>query len=149
MTGVQTCALPILFADFSNHSAGITNCNHVGRQVFRDNTACTNNDLVANGNARQNNCTCSNPAIFPDVNRHIILINSFSEFRKNRMSSRCNNDTRCKHRIITNINMSVIDHCWVEIGIDIFPEVYMLSAEICMKRRFNITVFADFCKHLL
>ena len=101
----------VVFVNLSNHSAGIANCYHVGWQIFRDNTACTNDDLVANGNARQNNCTCSNPAIFPDVNRHIILIDSFSEFRKNWMSSRCNNHTRCKHRVIANINMSVIDHC--------------------------------------
>ena len=43
--------------------------------------------------------------------------------------------------------MRVIYACQIEVCINIFPEMNMAAAEIGVKRRFNITVFTDFCKH--
>ncbi|MNE43511.1 hypothetical protein D3C80_1376880 [compost metagenome] len=43
--------------------------------------------------------------------------------------------------------MRVIHHCQIEVRIYIFAEMDMLPAPVRMKRRFNVAVLADLCKH--
>ena len=137
-----------MFIHFAKYLTWHPDCHYIGRNVFCHHASCTNHNIISNRNSRHDNRHCSNPAILSYMNRRIILVPLTAQLWQNRMPCRSHCDIRTKHCIITHINMSVIDQCQIEIGINIFPKMYMSATKVRVKWRFNITALTDFRKHL-
>lgn len=71
----------ITFIDFAQNPTRIPNGNNIRGQIFCDNTSCPDNYIVPNRNPRYDYNPSTNPAIFTYVDRKIILIHFFPQFR--------------------------------------------------------------------
>ena len=137
-----------MFVDFTKYTTGVTHCYNIGRNIFCNHTSSTNHSIISNSYSRKNNNTSTKPTILSYMYRHIVLICLLAKFRQNGMSSCSKNHIWAKHGIIANIYMSIINSCKIEIRINTFTKMNMLSTPVCMEWRFNVTVLSNFCKHL-
>ena len=93
------------------YSARIADSHNAGRQIFCNNTSCTDNNIVADCNAGKYDSACAYPAVFSNMNGCVILICFIAKLRQNRMSGGSNSNIRAEHRIITYVNVRVINAC--------------------------------------
>ena len=64
------------------------------------------------------------------------------------MPSRCQHYVGAEERVVAYIDMGIIYHSKIEVGVNILAEMNMMSAPVGMKGRLYIAALADFCKHL-
>ena len=77
------------------------------------------------------------------------MIYLFPELRQNGMPRRGESHIRAEHGLIPHVNMGVVHHGQIEIGVNAIAPVAVPAAEIGVKGRLNIAVFPDFGKHFL
>ena len=65
------------------------------------------------------------------------------------MASRGNDDVRSDHGVVAHINMGVVHHRQIKVGIDVAAKVDMPSAPVGVEGRLNIAPLPDLRKHLL
>ena len=138
-----------MFADLAQNAAGNAHCDHIRRNILRHNAARADDGIVADRHAGHDEDTCAQPAVFPDVNRHIVLVNQLAQFRIDRMSRRGDHAVRAEHGVVADVNVRVIHESQVEIGVNILAEMDVMSAPVCVERRFDVAVVADFGEHIL
>ena len=138
----------VVVADFSHNSTRVAHCHYVCRDILCHHTACTDDGVFPYGDAGHNESPCPNPYIFANVDRHIVLIVFFSQFGDDGMTARCYCHVWSKHNIVTYVHMGVVNDCQVEVGIDVVAEMNVMSAPVCVERRLDVAVVADFSKHL-
>ena len=68
---------------------------------------------------------------------------------QDRVIGSCNGHIGAEHDVISDIDVSIIYHGQIKIGVNIVSHIDMLSAPVCSEWRFDITVLSDCSKHLL
>ena len=82
------------------------------------------------------------------MNGQIELIKFFAQFGQNGVSRRGKRHIRSEHRVIADVYVRVIHKRQIEVCVNILSEMDVSAAEICVKRRFYIAIFAYLGKHL-
>ena len=62
------------------------------------------------------------------------------------MSRRRNGNVRSEHRVVAHVYMRMVNRSKIEIRVNVIAEMTMPAAEIRLKRRLYITIFAYFGK---
>ena len=132
-----------MFIDLTQNPTGISYCDNIGRNVFGHNASGSDDAVVPNADSGQYDDTCAQPAVFHDVNRHIIFIGFLAKFRQNGVSRCGKNDIRSEHGIIADKDVGIV-HCGkIKVCVDAFSEMDVFSSPVGVKRRFDITAFSD------
>ena len=56
-----------MLADGTQHPAGIADCYNIGGNILCHNASCANHSVVPDGNTRQNDHPCTQPAVTTDM----------------------------------------------------------------------------------
>ncbi len=64
-----------------------------------------------------------------------------------RMPGRCQRDVGAEQRIVADIDMRVVYQRQIEIGVDVFAQMHVMSTPVGMYRRFDIAALAHLSKH--
>ena len=86
----------ILLVNLTYNTAGVANCKAVCGNVFTHYGTRTNNYIVANGYASQNNYVATDPYIVANNNRFCLFPTLVAQFRMKRMPDRVKADIRYK-----------------------------------------------------
>ena len=137
----------VMFADFTQHPAWVSDGDNVCGNIFCNDASGANYRIVSDCNAWQDNYTGADPAVSSDMDGHIILIYLFPKLRKDGMTGSGYRYIWPDHCIITNVNMCIIHAGQMIVGIDHVSEMTVVSAKVCIKRRFDIYAFSAVAKH--
>lgn len=69
-----------MFSYLTKDTAWVSHCYYICRYVFRHDTACSDDCIIADRNSREDYCASSNPAPLPYVYGHIVLVEFFPQF---------------------------------------------------------------------
>ena len=83
------------------------------------------------------------------MNLLIILNTVFRKLRQHRMTRSGDGHIGYEHHSITNINLSVIHHCVIKIGIYPVPHMNVMAAPVCVEGRLYKTSLSALGKHFL
>ena len=122
--------LSVAVTYLAEHTARIACGNDVCRDIFCNDCACANNSIVSYLNSRDYDSSCAYPAVFSDTDRLVILVCLLAELRQYRMPCRRNGHIRPEHRIIAYVNMCIVDHRQIEIGVYVFSEMHVATAPV-------------------
>lgn len=70
-----------MLIDLSQYLARIAGSNNIGRQIFRYYASCAHDYVITDCNTGEYDCACTYPAVFPNMDRRIILICFLPQFR--------------------------------------------------------------------
>ena len=79
----------------------------------------------------------------------IVLQSLFAQSGQNGVRSRGNCDVGGDHGHVADVDVGVIHEGEVEVGVHLFPEVYIFPCPVCIEGRLNEAAFADLCEHFL
>src|SRR5699024_374472 len=116
-------SFPILLPDRPQYAARTSHSHHIGGNILRHNASGTNHRIFSDGHSRQNHHVGPNPNVPLDMNLLIILNTVFPKLRQHRMTRGGDGHIGSEHHSITDINLSVIHHCEIKIGI--YPVPHM------------------------
>ena len=77
----------------------------------------------------------------------IVLVCFLPEFREDWMVCRCKDAVWPQHRMIANINVSVIYAGQAKVGINIVAQMQVPPTPVCMEGRLDPAALSAFCKH--
>ena len=128
----------VVLADFTEDVTRISDGDDVCGDILCDNVSGSDHGIISDRDARKDDHSRAEPAVASDMHRHIVLIGFFTQLGQDRMTCRCDRDVETEHRVISDVDVCVINKCRTEVAVDILTEVDVASAPIRMKRRLNI-----------
>lgn len=69
----------VLLTNRAQHTTWISYSNNIGRNILCYNTASADDYIVSNLYSGKDDCAGTNPAVFADGNRHVVLIAFFPQ----------------------------------------------------------------------
>ena len=90
------------------HTTWISHSNNIGRNILCYNTASADDYIVSNLYPGKDDCAGTNPAVFADRNRHVVLIAFFPQGREDGVPCRSDDDPRPKHSVVSNIDVGIV-----------------------------------------
>ena len=141
--------LIVVFDDLPEDSAGVADGDAAFGDVFGYYTSGSDYGVVADRYSGDDYDSGSDPAVSADRNGGIVLIALFTQFGQDGMTGGSDRYIGTEHGVIAYVNVGIIYHGQVEVSVDIFAEMDMMSAPVGMKRRFYIAVFTNLGKHSL
>ena len=142
---VPVIILFVSVPDLPHDSARITDCHDIRRDVFCDDTSCTDHGIVPDRHSRHNDHTRAEPDISSNMNRQIILVRLLAQFRQDRMSRRSDRHIRADHRTVSYIDIRVIYQCQIKVRVHLSAEMRMMPGPVGVERRLYVAVLADLC----
>ena len=116
---------PSILLDFPDHTAWISGCDTVRRNIFHDYTAGSDSDIVTYGDTRNYGDATSDPDIVPDSDRLRVFCEGVSFGRVDGMSGRVDTDIRGDEDIVTYGDLSFIQDSETIVCEEIFPYLYV------------------------
>ena len=139
---------PVALPHRAQHAAGVADRNDVIGQVMGDDAAGPDDDVVADRDAGQDDRPRAKPAVTADAHRHIELIEIFPQGGQNRMGAGRDRDVGADHRVIADIDRSIVHKGEVKIDIDAAAQVDKLAGPVGVQRRLDVAAGADLGEHL-
>ena len=129
----------VLFRDLANHVAGIAEGEHIVRDVFRDDGACADHDVVTDRHSRHDTDISTDPDIVPDRDIDPVLISGVPCLRMKRVSCGAEHDIRSAHDIVPDGDLAHVQNDKVVVSKEILPDRDVVSI-IAEERRLDAEV---------
>src|SRR5699024_6526646 len=118
---------PVFLCDLTDHSAWISCCADVVRNILCHHTSRTDHCVISNLHSRQDHTASPDPYIISDGNRYPILVSGIPAVRMDGMSCSINSYVWSEKHIFPDGDLSYIQHNTACICIKVFSQCDMAA----------------------
>ena len=124
------------FGDLAHDMAGISDREHVVRDVLRDDRTGADDDVVSDRHARQNADVAADPDVVADRDVDAVLIAAVTGLRVERMSGGAEHDIRTGHEVVTDLYLADVEHDKVIVREEVRADLDIVAV-VAEKRRLD------------
>ena len=122
--------------DLANDVAGISDREHVVRDVLRDDGTGADDDVVSDGHARQNADVAADPDVVADRDVDAVLIAAVTGLRVERVPGGAKHDVRTGHEVVTDLDLADVEHDEVIVREEVRADLDIVAV-VAEKRRLD------------
>lgn len=137
----------VALADFVRHAARDAIRHDVCGDVLVDHAARTDDQIVTDGDARQNDRRRADPHVPAHVDGQIVLVGALAQTWQDRVGVRDEHDIRRDHRVVADIDVLVINEGDVRVDVDAVAQMDVPAAPVGIDRGLDSAVPADLGEH--
>lgn len=111
-----------MFIHLAQYLAGVADGNDIAGKVFCDNATGTDDNIVADRDARNDDHVGTDPAVFADMHGCVVLISLLPKLRRNGVAGGRYRYMGAEHRIIAHINVRIVNQSQIKLAYTFLPK---------------------------